>query len=107
MSYDTSSWICGGSFSSDITDLRKRTLLGVISPFGKKPAMSKGFWHVSSFHMCLTIACFESTNGVLAERRLKTLRELDSHSASARTLDELGRCIGRALTFNPYDVPFA
>lgn len=57
--------------------------------------------------MFLTVACFESTNGVLAERRLKTLRELDAHTASAHTMDELGKSIGKAFTFNPYDVPFA
>jgi hypothetical protein len=43
----------------------------------------------------------------LAERRLLTLREIESHTAVARSLLELGKCIAKAFTFNPYDVPFA
>ena len=86
---------------------RKLTLRGATSLFEKRLVTSKEYWRVCSFQIVLTIACFESTNGVLAERRLKTLRELDSHAVSTRTLEELGKSIGRALTFNPYDVPFA
>jgi signal transduction histidine kinase len=35
------------------------------------------------------------------------LRELDSHTAFARCIADLGTPIAKALTFNPYDVPFA
>ena len=44
---------------------------------------------------------------MLAARRLKTLRELDIHTGLTRTIDQLGKSIGKAFTFNPYDVPFA
>ena len=77
--------------------------------FEKKLEMWADCWRVripsKKYLTCL--ACFESTNGVLAARRLKTLRELDTHTATARTLDQLGKSIGKAFTFNPYDVPFA
>jgi len=52
-------------------------------------------------------ACYESTERILAERRLKTLRELDTQSTIARSMSDLGKCINTAFTFNPYDVPFA
>jgi len=53
------------------------------------------------------IACFESTNRILAERRLRTLRELDIKTAQCRSMVELGKSIAQAFTYNPYDVPFA
>lgn len=55
----------------------------------------------------LTVACFESTGRIIADRRLLTLAELDSSLASAVTMNDLGNSISRAFTFNPYDVPFA
>ena len=54
----------------------------------------------------LTVACFESTGRVLAERRLRTLREIGAATAEARTIPELGKNTARAFTFNPYDIPF-
>jgi His Kinase A (phospho-acceptor) domain len=53
------------------------------------------------------IACFESTSRILAERRLRTLRELDINTARCRSMLELGKSIVHAFTYNPFDVPFA
>lgn len=55
----------------------------------------------------LTVACYESTDRILAERRLRTLREIDSQTAYVRILADLGPTISKAFSFNPYDVPFA
>jgi len=55
----------------------------------------------------LIVACYESTDRILAERRLRTLRELDTQTVYIRTLADLGPSISKAFTFNPYDVPFA
>lgn len=52
------------------------------------------------------LACFETTSRILAERRLRTLRELDEQSSQARNSAELGKCVSKALAFNPYDIPF-
>jgi hypothetical protein len=55
----------------------------------------------------LTLACFDSTGRVIADRRLRTLGELDTCIANAATMNDLGNSISKALTFNAYDVPFA
>jgi hypothetical protein len=53
------------------------------------------------------VACFDSTGRILADRRLRTLAELDASTASAVTMTDLGRAISKGLTFNAYDIPFA
>lgn len=55
----------------------------------------------------LILACFESTARVIADRRLRTLGELDRCIASAATMNDLGNSISKAFTFNAYDIPFA
>jgi hypothetical protein len=55
----------------------------------------------------LTLACFENTGRVIADRRLRTLGELDFCIASAVTMNDLGKSVSKAFTFNTYDIPFA
>ncbi len=49
-------------------------------------------------------ACIETTERVLQERRLRTLREI---SVDAKSLQEAGRKAGLALDRNPDDLPFS
>ncbi|KAK9717627.1 hypothetical protein K7432_006063 [Basidiobolus ranarum] len=49
----------------------------------------------------------ESTNQVISERRLKTLRDLSSMTAGAKCCHEVFHLIGNSLLGNPYDIPFA
>lgn len=48
-----------------------------------------------------------STGRVIADRRLRTLGELDTCISNAATMNDLGNSISKALTFNAYDIPFA
>jgi PAS domain S-box-containing protein len=53
------------------------------------------------------LVSFETTERVLAERRLRTLRELAAETAQARSADEAcGRAAG-VLAGNPSDLPFS
>ncbi len=49
----------------------------------------------------------ETTSQVLAERRLKTLRELAARSAEAKTAEDACTSAAEILAANPSDVPFA
>lgn len=55
----------------------------------------------------LMIACFDNTGRIIADRRLRTLGELDTSIANAVTMNDLGRDISKAFTFNAHDIPFA
>src|SRR5262249_53498666 len=52
------------------------------------------------------LVTFETTERVLAERRLRTLRELASETARARSADEACACAAGVLAGNPSDLPF-
>jgi PAS domain S-box-containing protein len=52
----------------------------------------------------LFCACIETTERVLQERRLRTLRDLP---IDAKSLDDAGRAAGAALARNIHDVPFS
>jgi signal transduction histidine kinase len=49
----------------------------------------------------------ETTQRVLAERRLRTLRELAAEAATARSVDEVCARAAGALADNPSDLPFS
>jgi PAS domain S-box-containing protein len=49
----------------------------------------------------------ETTTRVLAERRLKTLRELSACTTQAKSAEDVCQAAARILTANRYDVPFA
>ena len=68
---------------------------------------SPAFSIVEYLFIRLMLACFESTGRVIADRRLRTLGELDTCLASASTMNDLGNSISKAFTFNAYDIPFA
>jgi PAS domain S-box-containing protein len=53
------------------------------------------------------LVTFETTERVLAERRLRTLRELAAETATARTADETCARAAGALAANPSDLPFS
>ena len=53
------------------------------------------------------LVSFETTNRVLAERRLRTLRELAAETATARTADEACIRAGLVLAGNKSDLPFS
>lgn len=78
------------------------------APWRGEDGAVAGFLNRMHFlYRILTVACFESTGRIIADRRLRTLAELDSSLASAVTMNDLGNSISRAFTFNAYDVPFA
>jgi PAS domain S-box-containing protein len=52
----------------------------------------------------LFCACIETTDRVLQERRLQTLRDM---TIDAKSLEEAGRKAGVALDRNPHDLPFS
>ena len=52
-------------------------------------------------------AVTEETERVLADRRLRTLRELGTEMAKANTVEEVCRFAANVFTNNPYDIPFA
>ncbi|HEY9831013.1 MAG TPA: ATP-binding protein [Stenomitos sp.] len=52
-------------------------------------------------------AVTEETERVLADRRLRTLRELGTEMAKANTVEEACRFAANVFTNNPYDIPFA
>jgi PAS domain S-box-containing protein len=52
----------------------------------------------------LFCACIETTERVLQERRLRTLRDM---TIDAQSLEEAGRKAGAALARNPLDLPFS
>jgi hypothetical protein len=66
-----------------------------------------GFLNRMPGTLILIVVCVENTRRLLAERRLRMLKEIESHKSVARTTPELGKCIIAALVFNPYDIPFA
>ncbi len=49
----------------------------------------------------------ETTEQVLSERRLRTLRELAAKTANAKTTESACRCAVQTLATNPADIPFA
>ncbi len=53
------------------------------------------------------VTCTETTERVLAERRLLTLRELGANTSLARTVPEACELAAAALGRNPSDIPFA
>ncbi len=55
----------------------------------------------------ILVTCVETTDRVLGERRLRTLRELASHASGARSVDETCRMVARTLSDNPDDLPFS
>lgn len=52
-------------------------------------------------------ACTEDTRQVLSDRRLRSLRELATATADAKTVEEACEISARSLGQNPYDMPFA
>jgi PAS domain S-box-containing protein len=53
------------------------------------------------------VVCTETTQRVLAERRLWTLRDLAARSVVTARAEEFCRLAGEVLANNPYDLPFA
>lgn len=53
------------------------------------------------------IACNETTEQVLGERRLQTLRSLRTRTTDAKTASEAGQIAAEILASNPLDIPFA
>ncbi|HEY7910949.1 MAG TPA: histidine kinase dimerization/phospho-acceptor domain-containing protein, partial [Blastocatellia bacterium] len=51
-------------------------------------------------------AVTETTERVIGERRMKTLRDLAARSLEARQVEEACRIAGETLATNPYDIPF-
>ncbi|ORX79350.1 hypothetical protein K493DRAFT_243683 [Basidiobolus meristosporus CBS 931.73] len=49
----------------------------------------------------------EVTERILAERRLKTLKDINADAAVAKDTREMLSSIGTVLSENPYDIPFA
>lgn len=52
-------------------------------------------------------SCYESTRKVLAQRRLKTIKDLAAATAQTRTLPDIGNQIKEVLCENEKDLPFA
>jgi len=52
-------------------------------------------------------AVIETTERVINERRLRTLRELASNTAAAKTVATAYSIVAETLTHNPADIPFA
>ena len=52
-------------------------------------------------------ACYEATSRVIGERRLQTLRDLGRTVMQVKSAEEACEAAARALSANPYDVPFA
>jgi PAS domain S-box-containing protein len=52
-------------------------------------------------------ACIETTERVIGERRLRTLRELASNTAATKTVTAAYRIVAETLAQNPDDLPFA
>jgi signal transduction histidine kinase len=53
------------------------------------------------------VACSESTERILSERRLQTLRELSGATSELKSEEAVYREAAGVLTRNPHDVPFA
>jgi signal transduction histidine kinase len=53
------------------------------------------------------ITCSETTERVLGERRLRTLRDLAARGAEGRGVEEACAIAAEALASNPVDIPFA
>ncbi len=53
------------------------------------------------------VACTESTERILSERRLQTLRELSAATSGLKSEEEVGHEAAGVLALNPHDVPFA
>ena len=54
----------------------------------------------------ILVTCVETTERVVGERRLRTLRELAAHAAAAQRVDETYELVGGILSRNPHDLPF-
>ena len=52
-------------------------------------------------------AVIETTEQIIGERRLQTLRELSASTAEAKTVEEAVKLATAALSANPHDIPFA
>lgn len=52
------------------------------------------------------VTCVETTERVLSERRLRTLRELAAHASSAETISDACRIVAETMAANPNDLPF-
>jgi signal transduction histidine kinase len=50
---------------------------------------------------------YDTTERVIGERRLRTLRDLASRSSTAKTAEEACRAAAETLAANPQDIPFA
>ncbi|HEV7519147.1 MAG TPA: ATP-binding protein [Thermoanaerobaculia bacterium] len=53
------------------------------------------------------VVCTETTERVLAERRLRTLRDLAARSVMTERVEESCRLVAEVLAANPHDIPFA
>lgn len=53
------------------------------------------------------VVCTETTQQVLSNRRLQTLRDLDANVMKAKTIEEACQIATDTLSVNPYDIPFA
>jgi len=52
-------------------------------------------------------ACTETTDKIVGNRRLETLRQLGAHATVARRVAEACEAVGHVFNRNPYDLPFA
>jgi PAS domain S-box-containing protein len=55
----------------------------------------------------ILVTCTETTERVLGERRLRTLRDLGAQTGIGKTAEEAGRLAIETLAHNPADMPFA
>lgn len=55
----------------------------------------------------ILVTCVETTERVIGERRLRTLRELAARASTTHSVDETCATAARSLSTNPHDVPFA
>jgi signal transduction histidine kinase len=76
-------------------------------PWREQDGQVAGFLNRTPPVSCLTVACFDSTERIMADRRLRTIAQLDRCIANSTSTQDLGRSISEAFTYNPYDVPFA
>lgn len=53
------------------------------------------------------VVCTETTQQVLSNRRLQTLRDLDANVMNAKTIEEACKIATDTMSVNPHDIPFA
>ena len=63
--------------------------------------------HIDGQHRGLLNPAFEQSKRVIAERRLKVLRELGQKTAHATSMDEFYEYVRQVLVSAQYDIPFA